>query len=157
MMLILKGMKKTIKLILWIGIMGLIFYFSSQPSNDSTIQTNFIIDAIYKIYLTLAKVGAMSYERFVEVFFTPVRKLAHFSEFAVLGILTYLNIIEYHKNNAITISVIFVCLYAISDEIHQMFVPGRACMFMDVLIDCSGAIFGIFLIHLLMKRCLKKY
>ena len=37
----------------------------------------------------------------------------------------------------------FSAVYAISDEVHQLFVPGRACMPLDVLIDASGALAGI--------------
>ena len=39
----------------------------------------------------------------------------------------------------ITIAICF--LYAVSDEIHQYFVPGRACRLFDVLIDTSGSAF----------------
>lgn len=39
----------------------------------------------------------------------------------------------------ITVAICF--LYAISDEIHQYFVPGRACRVFDVLIDTSGSAF----------------
>ncbi|MFQ8632799.1 MAG: VanZ family protein, partial [Intestinibacter bartlettii] len=42
-------------------------------------------------------------------------------------------------------------LYAISDEIHQYFVPGRACQFRDVMIDSCGALFGIAVIVILKK------
>ena len=34
-------------------------------------------------------------------------------------------------------------LYAATDEIHQYFVPGWACMFTDVCIDSVGALLGV--------------
>lgn len=135
--------------------LGLIFYFSAQPSDDSTVQTNFIIDLMFKIYTTLKSTNVLSYDKFIEIFFKPVRKLAHFSEFALLGIIVYLNVIEYRKNKVVGLSILFSCLYAVSDEIHQLFVPGRACQLLDMCIDSCGAIFGVILVHLLIKRCKK--
>lgn len=46
-------------------------------------------------------------------------------------------------------------MYATSDEIHQYFVPGRACMVEDVFIDTLGVILGILLI-MLGKKIIKK-
>ena len=37
-------------------------------------------------------------------------------------------------------------LYAISDEIHQSFVPGRGASIRDVCIDTSGVIMGIIMV-----------
>jgi len=42
--------------------------------------------------------------------------------------------------------VLFVGLYAASDEIHQLFVPNREGKFADVIIDTAGALLGIFLV-----------
>ena len=39
----------------------------------------------------------------------------------------------------------FCSLYAISDEVHQLFVPGRGAQVKDVFIDIAGAAVGIFL------------
>ncbi len=36
-------------------------------------------------------------------------------------------------------------LYAATDEVHQLFVPGRAGLFTDVLIDATGAAIGLLL------------
>ena len=43
----------------------------------------------------------------------------------------------------ILITFAVVVLYSVSDEIHQMFVPGRAAMFGDVVIDAVGGAAGI--------------
>ena len=42
-------------------------------------------------------------------------------------------------------------LYAISDEIHQSFVPTREASVVDVLIDCAGAAAGIFVVWAIGK------
>jgi VanZ family protein len=41
--------------------------------------------------------------------------------------------------------------YAITDEIHQIFVPGRDGIVFDVIIDTFGAIFGLEICKLLKK------
>ena len=38
----------------------------------------------------------------------------------------------------IFIGVIIALVYAVSDEFHQLFVPGRACSFSDFLVDSAG-------------------
>ena len=81
----------------------------------------------------------------VNVFNHMVRKYAHFFAYMILGILSvnalYLNGIKDRK--AILYSFIISFLYAVSDEIHQIFVPGRAGQVMDVVIDSLGGIIGI--------------
>lgn len=145
-------MKKIIKLIMLLTCMGLIFYFSAQPDTNSTVQTNVVVDFLYKIYAFVFGGNRIDYLLFVDKYFAPTRKLAHFSEFALLGILIYINIIEYIDTNKVLYSIIFASLYSISDEIHQLFVPGRYCSIIDMSIDISGAVFGILFIHLLLKR-----
>ena len=85
----------------------------------------------------------------------PVRKCAHFTEYAVLGITVNLYLWMCYRMEmlSITLSIwnfiiraeIFCALYACSDEFHQYFVPGRSCKFFDVCVDSSGAFFGALL------------
>ncbi|MBU0464727.1 MAG: VanZ family protein [Proteobacteria bacterium] len=42
------------------------------------------------------------------------------------------------------ITIVFACLFGLSDEIHQAFVPSRSASVGDVLADCAGSIFGCF-------------
>lgn len=149
------NMKKIIKLLLLISWMYVIFFFSSQVAKDSTITTNFVVDFLYALYNKIM-LNAISYGEFVLTVFKPIRKIAHFTEFAILGALIYLNIVEYKKNRVLLLSVILSLLYATSDEIHQIFVEGRAFSVIDILIDTCGAAVGIVLIHLLVSKCLKK-
>lgn len=149
------SMKKYIKFVLLILWMALIFFFSSQVSNDSTATTNIVIDMLYKIYRIFV-IPPKDIATFTEMVFKPVRKLAHFAEFAILGLLIYINVKDLKTNKTILLSAILSFLYAVSDEIHQIFVPGRACTFVDMLIDLSGAIVGILFIHLILKRWKKQ-
>ena len=73
-----------------------------------------------------------------------VRKLAHYSIYTLLGFLASLTVGRRRLFSKKSLGVLLFCfLYACSDEIHQIFVPGRAGMFTDVLIDTSGALTGM--------------
>ena len=61
---------------------------------------------------------------------------------------TYENI---KRKNQIYISTMLGILYAISDEIHQSFTPGRGPKITDVFIDSLGVFFGIIVILLIVE------
>ena len=88
-----------------------------------------------------------------------VRKTAHFTLFAVGGILIYnmLDLFISH-NKPISIKVVGISwltgtCYAITDEVHQLFVPGRSCELRDMLIDSTGVLVGIVLLMIVIKMC----
>jgi VanZ family protein len=72
---------------------------------------------------------------------TILRKLAHLVEFAVLGGLLLRAIGA--RIPALTAGV----AYAVSDEIHQTFVPGRQGSALDVLVDAAGVAVGILVLE----------
>ncbi|WP_161525886.1 VanZ family protein [Trichococcus alkaliphilus] len=75
-----------------------------------------------------------------------IRKSAHFIAYLVLGFLvSHAMKSEVHHAKRGGASLLLCVVYAISDEIHQLFVPGRGPMLKDVLIDGSGAAIGIIL------------
>lgn len=74
-----------------------------------------------------------------------VRKIAHFSIYGLLGILI-MSCSETYKckdQKKIAVSLIIAFAYAVSDEIHQRFVPNRSGEIRDVIIDTCGAFLGI--------------
>lgn len=87
-----------------------------------------------------------------------IRKLAHFTEFCWLGIATSCFCVLYkkYKNKFLLGSNLFYCLFiGVTDEFIQSF-TGRTSMVSDVLIDFSGALFGIvlvYLINLIYNKC----
>jgi VanZ family protein len=76
---------------------------------------------------------------------TILRKGAHMTEYAILGLLLLRAIGR--ELPALAIGIV----YAISDEIHQHFVTGRHASPIDVLIDTVGLIIGIFLVSRLLQ------
>ena len=76
---------------------------------------------------------------------TFVRKTAHFTEYAVLGFFTYkaVSCDVKDRKKAVLMAQLISTGYASTDEIHQMFVPGREGKVFDVMIDSCGAFCGI--------------
>lgn len=89
-----------------------------------------------------------------ETVHTFVRKTAHFMEYAVLGFFVYHAISCDMGNGKQTILVAqAICTgYAGTDEIHQLFVPGREGKLFDVMIDSIGAFSGIIVARFLISR-----
>ena len=90
---------------------------------------------------------------FVESLQDVVRTLAHFFEFTLLGVLSFFSFrftLNCRKKGVIY-GVLMGWLYALSDEIHQIFVPGRTFQLKDILVDCGGILLGASAAFLLCK------
>lgn len=76
---------------------------------------------------------------------TLVRKMAHFMEYAVLGFFSCRAVLcdVKERKMATVIAQTFCTCYAVTDEIHQIFVPGREGRIFDVGIDSLGTLTGI--------------
>ena len=81
-----------------------------------------------------------------------LRKLGHFSEFAVLGVLLtwFCGMLKSRLFTPILCGIAVAC----ADETIQLFVPGRHGCVTDVLIDSAGVITGVLLL-LLIRKCRK--
>ena len=136
--------------------MGVIFFMSSQPQAESEAASNLATEIIYVLYAYLFPASHIDLSLFFEKYGQFIRKLAHFSEFVLLGVLVYSNTKEYIRKRPFVCSLLFSALYAASDEIHQLFVQGRFCSAKDILIDTAGALCGILLCHLITGSWMKK-
>jgi VanZ family protein len=78
-----------------------------------------------------------------------IGKSAHLFEYALLCILWFraINIHSVLKGKNWVIPLFLTGLYAISDEIHQLFIPGRTGMARDVLIDVLGGAIGLWILR----------
>ena len=134
-----------ILIILW---MNLVFGFSGQDGEQSS-------GISYKISMLITG----NNEEIAKIIEPYIRKIAHFSEYAVGAILIYLLIYTFPKvpSKIRNISsIIITIIYAISDEIHQLYIPGREGKIVDVYIDTLGIITGILFINLIIKIINKK-
>lgn len=100
----------------------------------------------------------MSEERLALIHFL-IRKLGHFTEYAVLGFLAARAFIgssrRLLREHWILTSSILIVVYALLDEFHQSFVTSRTASFFDCLIDIAGGLFVLFCLGYL-KRSRKK-
>lgn len=143
-------------LVLW---MALIFSFSNQKDVDSSKVSDGFIDRtvvrIYKIFnenITKEKENEI-----IEKYTYPIRKLAHYTLYFILGILSFLVVKDYSINKKLIIYSLLICfLYACSDEFHQLFVIGRSARVLDVLIDTFGSFCSISIFYIFNKKISKK-
>lgn len=134
-------------------IMAVIFYFSSQDADLSTDVSNSFTKNVVNFF-TLHKLSDDVLENIAVSVDYIVRKTAHFTIYAIMGLLCFnalFNTYGRTEKKYWIIAIIICFLYAISDEIHQIFVPGRACMVKDVVIDTLGASLGSFICRLIYK------
>lgn len=96
-------------------------------------------------------------EQTIEKLHYAIRKTAHFTEYAVLGVLlwrfVYFNpAMATYRSRSFGMALLLAALYASSDEFHQKFVPGREAAVHDVMIDTCGAGFGLAVVWAVRRR-----
>ena len=142
--------KKMIAWVLLISWMIIIFLMSHQPGDISSNQSELVL----KIF---SFIGIELNDYFGELATFIVRKVAHFSEYMILFLLAY-NVTRYYINTRKVrlFLIIFVFIYACTDEIHQYFIPGRNMAFKDILIDTSGGAFGYIIVDIFSRFKFRK-
>lgn len=139
--------KDKVLIILAIIWMGVIFMFSAQVSDESKSSSNKVTSAVVNTVISIKKenISEEKRQKIIEDKTFIVRKSAHFTEYFILGLILilYLQTKEKLAPKYIILAIIFCVLYATSDEIHQLFVDGRSCKIMDILIDTCGSSLAI--------------
>ena len=133
--------------------MCFIFIMSSFGHNSSDAQSNLFVDFIAQNFPHVRH-GLENNLISLSTLIFLVRKTAHFTEYAILGSLFFINLRNTPKDlieRPLVISILFSFLYACTDELHQIFVPGRSAQFRDILIDTLGASFGTTITYLTIK------
>lgn len=152
-------MKKIILYVILIFWMGLIFYFSHQPAVESDIVSDGAMSNVVTIIENIFNRDFNDNEIYniYEYGIGPLRKCAHVSIYFILGILIYSLLKQYKINNkkVFIISIIFCILYAYSDEMHQLFIPGRSGELKDILIDSLGSLLGIVILKVIYEKDFK--
>lgn len=146
----------TTKIILYIPMiiwMCVIFLFSAQNSANSSETSSLPATVLAQIINSdFDQLNETEQADLIDKCQFAVRKLAHFSIYTVLGFLSLLAFSNKKLNIKVKLllSAIICLTYAISDEIHQYFVPGRSCQLRDIFIDFCGSLFGIFLFFIII-------
>ena len=127
-----KKYTRLLRVVLWLLVlawMAVIFRFSTENADESSSTSGAVIRWL----------------------------LAHFTVFAVLGcLLTAACAVDLGPGKAFVAAMILGILYAFSDELHQYFVPGRACQLRDVCIDASGVLLGAGVFTLIRRTRMRR-
>lgn len=129
--------------------MGVIFYLSHQPADESSALSAGIVEQLIAFFETITG-KSFSDTDWMHYF---IRKGAHLFAYFLLAILLMYAWLQagWRGANQIIGTLVICVLYATSDEIHQLFIPGRSGEITDVLIDSVGASIGIFTFLIIHK------
>ena len=132
--------------------MAFIFFQSALPADLSSQESGRVVDLIIRLFQ-----GILPIDRQTMVFI--VRKGAHFTEYTILGGFLVPAVKEWMAVETTPVPVAMEritawlagTLYAVTDEIHQFYVPGRSCELRDIGIDSCGVLAGVLVVSLLIR------
>ena len=142
-------MKFNVKWLLLISWMLIIFFFSAQTGEQSS-QSSGLVEQLLSIFSFIPnRIFGLELQFLI-------RKAAHFTEYALLGLCLMLHLDAIGKKIAIKLPWLISwgigTLYALTDEWHQGFVGGRHPAILDVTIDSCGVAVGVLVLVLLLRR-----
>lgn len=125
----------------------IIFGFSAQDGEESGSLSRLVSEKCASAVNALAggRFSGDDLDGMAAAMEKPLRKLAHFSEYACMGILVWILLGQWMKKGKglCLLTVAWVFLSAAGDEFHQYFVPGRYASLRDVLLDTWGGVCGM--------------
>ena len=147
----------AVLLLIWlVAVAALIFWFSSKNGEESGDMSQNLTDEIFNFLARDEELGHKLH-RFV-------RKSAHILEYALLGasgciFLFFIADAGFFRLRSRRLLALCAwggaTLYAVTDEIHQIFVPGRGPSVTDVMIDALGALVGVAAVVYICRFILK--
>lgn len=150
-----KVSKKTLLFaVIVVAIMVVIYLLSSQNASISSGTSGRVTRLICRIiFFDFGNLDASEQQFLVSRLNPFVRKLAHFTLYMLLGMATYsatLTLDTVRLKHRWPIALAICVVYAVMDEIHQLFIPERAGMITDVLLDSAGAVAGILIVRVIV-------
>lgn len=167
-------MGKILSHVLIVAWMVFIFYMSAQPGDTSGEISGTVSHMFMRVWNGVFHLGwsDATVLQMAAAWDYPIRKLAHMTEYGILAMLVYWAL-GYHvswmeglkeklhpANRSVVrirymLALIWAVVYAATDELHQLFVPDRAGLVTDVLIDSCGALITlgvIFAVRSILQR-----
>lgn len=156
----LKKYKYYIYIVLAIVWMVIIYVNSSFEGGTSSKLSEILVNLIFSVSGWFGKIpGIENIQELIKSdgFHMFVRKTGHFAEFGILGLFVFAGLgivknIRLKPFKRFFIGLIICALYAVSDEVHQLFVSGRVFAFTDIFIDFSGSFFSIGAVLLIFRK-----
>ena len=136
---------RLILILLTVSLCAVIFALSADTADESNAKSDPVSQAFETNIFDNFMLSENQTEFIKRYAVVIVRKAAHFSEYALLGFLISATCLSFGRKYGFTAAVSWVSgtLYAVSDEIHQYFVPGRSCQLSDMLLDSAGVATGV--------------
>lgn len=164
--------KTVMSLLVSLGIMIVIFMLSAQNSGESGALSEKVARMLARVFVSGFDVMSFGDQAAIITSWSlPVRKLAHGTEYACLAISWFVSCWQLHSlafeqkgraldperalPRAMIAALAISVAYACTDEIHQLFIDGRAGQIADVLVDGTGALVGCLLCYLCVRIAMK--
>ncbi len=153
--------KRLLQITAWLAVVAwmiVIFSMSHQKAEQSSELSTSTTQKIFEqLHPTFNELPEEEKQQLIEKTETAVRKTAHMSEYFILSALIIIALLFNnisHKKRAL-FAIALCCAYAVTDEIHQIFIDGRSCKVTDILIDAFGIILCA-VIYLMIAYIIKK-
>lgn len=119
---------------------------SLQPASTSSAISTGVLSNLEHLWRELFHTG-------FPISHHVLRKLAHFSEFFLLGSVSFLHstLCASCRNTRFLHTLIFGLSVACIDETIQRFLPGRSAQLSDILLDYTGFLCGCFLVYIFLR------
>lgn len=148
------------KIIVWIALLSVmiaIYVFSSQNADASdSLSEGLLSKILERVIDSFSEMEDGAKAELINQYNRLIRKCAHYSIYTLLGfVLSRLWKFYKSQDRAFWKVLLIGALYAVTDEIHQLFVPGRSGSIIDVLIDTAGVFTGIILFGIFNSIVLK--
>ncbi len=129
-----------------------IFNFSAQNGEVSGSLSKKVTELVVKVISKIKTMDINTQLHYIERLHPIIRKLAHFGVYTVVGFSVMGFMCTFDMRNIFKVLTSFGIgvIYAISDEVHQYFIPGRSARVFDVCIDSLGVLTGIFILVVLI-------
>ena len=154
--------KKKVLAVILTGIpvltlMIMIFYFSAQEAAASERASGGIVGRVIALlYPHFVELSAEEQAQIEHILALLIRKSAHLTEYLLLGaaLMAHVRAIDSCRRlkHPKLIAFLIGTVYAASDELHQLFVPGRSGELTDTMLDGLGVLLGVLLLSILLNR-----
>lgn len=130
---------------------GVIFALSAETSEESGGRSQDFCEKVAEIIINTEEPTEEEITELADRMEPPLRSLAHMFCFAVLGGLYFLMFTAFRVAGIrrSLLSLLLALVYAVFDETHQCFVPGRSFQLVDIAVDMSGALLAVLVISLI--------
>ncbi len=152
--------RKGVRILLWIAtiaVAGMIFGFSCQDGDASMQTSSRIVEPVVRFLAShMSPMNADQASGMQMTIQFLVRKLAHLTEFTLLGFLVSCLTHSYACRHAGSLAWLIGAVYAATDELHQFLGGSRTGMWEDVLLDSVGVLVGACVASLICRKLIER-